>query len=668
MRISIITAAAVICSTAMLYSQKSSSVQMKRSLEKGQNMSMKHVHETANRGGGGTFLFTEDFNGAVQSGNSVTTTNGSMWTVEDSGGGSIWMVATAESPAGAYSNPAEALQSTTASNGWMIFDADLYQGGEITDVNPAEDVTGTLTSPVIDLSAAQSVILEFEQTFRYCCAGAKPMFIEVTNDGVNWVAFNAANSFTGGANDYAGGSAGVPLVTTIDISAVAAGESFVMFRFSWGTVGHSHYYWGVDDIALYENPITHDIQTNLITNGDIFADYEYRCLALEQAITPENGGLIIGAVYQNNGTYSENASLTAEVLDSNMNVISSTVVPLIIPSNAESATPGDPLDTIYVATEWAPAESGKYYVRTTFEIDSVESDSSNNSLMKHFLVSDEEYGHDDPELIDTEIRPINQATAPNGPFEPTGVGAYVTIPNEGSVAGGLSVRFDNSTDDLCPINALLYQRNSDYMLSDGEIFGLGFFDVDPNWVPNTNGQNFPVYLPFEDLVDLIKDSSYFYAVQTQYDFTTGDLELAIKATNETDGDYSNGYWAQSTTNDYMWFFGQGSLTDRTPAVRLVLDVIVNQPEMNLPDIRLALFPNPATNQIQTQMQLEAATYVAWEIRNTEGKLIKFDNIGQFKPGTNVFVTPIEELASGNYIMRYVFDGERAVSRSFAVQK
>jgi hypothetical protein len=103
-------------------------------------------------------------------------------------------------------------------------------------------------------------------------------------------------------------------------------------------------------------------------------------------------------------------------------------------------------------------------------------------------------------------------------------------------------------------------------------------------------------------------------------------------------------------------------------VRLVLDVIVNQPEMNLPDIRLALFPNPATNQIQSQMQLEAATYVAWEIRNTEGKLIKFDNIGQFKPGTNVFVTPIEELASGNYIMRYVFDGERAVSRSFAVQK
>ncbi|MFM7105567.1 MAG: T9SS type A sorting domain-containing protein, partial [Flavobacteriales bacterium] len=170
------------------------------------------------------------------------------------------------------------------------------------------------------------------------------------------------------------------------------------------------------------------------------------------------------------------------------------------------------------------------------------------------------------------------------------------------------------------------------------------------------------------LVSLTAGNAYFYAIQTQYDVTTGDLELAIKATNETDGDYSNGYWAQSTTDEYMWFFGQGSLTDRTPAVRLVLDMSVNQPEINLPDIQLTLFPNPASHQIQTQMQLDASTYVAWEIRNTEGKLIKFDNIGQFKSGANVFVTPIEELASGNYIIRYVFDGERAVSRSFAVQK
>ncbi|MFM7987418.1 MAG: hypothetical protein ACKPKO_49710, partial [Candidatus Fonsibacter sp.] len=116
----------------------------------------------------------------------------------------------------------------------------------------------------------------------------------------------------------------------------------------------------VDDIALYENPIAHDIATTLITNGDIYLDYEYRCLALEQAITPDNGGLIIGAVYQNNGIYSESASITAEVLDSNMNVISSTILPVSIPSNAESSTPGDPLDTIYVSTEWAPIVAGKY--------------------------------------------------------------------------------------------------------------------------------------------------------------------------------------------------------------------------------------------------------------------------------------------------------------------
>ncbi|MFM7726190.1 MAG: hypothetical protein ACKO7B_05790, partial [Flavobacteriales bacterium] len=187
-------------------------------------------------------VFNEDFsNGFAGQG-----ANGA-WTFEDTGGNSIWMMADANSPAGAYSDPGQALNSTTADNGWVIFDADFYQGGEITTTNPAEDVSGYLISPPVDFSASSSVILEFQQAFRYCCADDKPFVLEVSNDGgFTWTVYDAAPTFTGGANDASAN----PLVTTVDISAAAAGQNFVIFRFGWqpnGNSSHSHYFWGIDD-------------------------------------------------------------------------------------------------------------------------------------------------------------------------------------------------------------------------------------------------------------------------------------------------------------------------------------------------------------------------------------------------------------------------------------
>ena len=84
----------------------------------------------------GAAYFTEDFANGFDGNNAF-----GFWTFEDSGGNSIWMVADENSPAGVYSDPGEALESTSADNGWIIFDADLYQDGEIDAVtNPAIDV------------------------------------------------------------------------------------------------------------------------------------------------------------------------------------------------------------------------------------------------------------------------------------------------------------------------------------------------------------------------------------------------------------------------------------------------------------------------------------------------------------------------------------------------
>jgi hypothetical protein len=607
-------------------------------------------------------VFTEDFsNGFAGQG-----ANGA-WTFEDTGGNSIWMMADENSPAGAYSAPTQALNSTTADNGWVIFDADFYQGGEITATNPAEDVSGYLISPPIDFSACPSVILEFQQAFRYCCADDKPFVLEVSNDGgSSWIVYDAAPEFNGGANDASAN----PLVSAVDISAAAAGQSYVIVRFGWqpnGNASHSHYFWGIDDIRAYENPVQNDLRVLQVTSGDIFADYEYRCLALEQAIDPSMGGLVIGTMYENLGTITQNATITAEVLDeSQTTVLASVTANVFAFSNAESPTPGDPIDTLYLETNWAPSAAGTYFVRTALSFNGTDESPSNNTLTKKFLVVDGEYGHDDPTMINTEMTPYLGAGTAEDPYNPTGYGSYLTCFNGGSTAGGLSIRFDNSTDDFCPFNILLLARNTDYNLSDAEYVAYGEYEVLPQWVPTGASQQFPIYLSFEEAVELTEGITYFAGMQTEF---ATEQELAVKAIDEVDSDFSTGYWAETTTaGEFLWFFGVGFLTDATPAIRLVLYEFVGIQEEKEFVNDFSLFPNPASTQAQVKFDLKQGAYVAYEVRDVQGKLVTFDNIGYHNSGANTFNLDVSEYPAGNYIFNIVLDGEKMLSRQFNVTR
>jgi hypothetical protein len=606
-------------------------------------------------------VYTEDFSNGFDGQGS----NG-PWTVEDMGGNSIWMMADANSPGGFYSTNAVPLASTTADNGWVIFDADLYQGGEISATNPAEEVSGYLISSPIDFSACPSVILEFQQTFRYCCADAKPFVVEVSNDGgLTWSVFDAAPEFTGGANDPSPN----PLVSAVDISAAAAGQGYVIIRFGWqpnGNSTHSHYFWGIDDIRAYENPVQNDVRVLQVTNGNIFTDYEYRCLALEQAITPEQGGLVIGTIYENIGVNTQNAVITAEVLDATQTtVLASVSEEVTIYSNAESPTPGDGIDTLFIPTEWAPTEAGTYYVRTSISYGAADETPTDNALSKKFLVDNGEYGHDDPTLLNNQMIPYTGTGTTADPFPPTGYGSYLTCFNPGSIAGGLSVRFDNSTDDFCPINIQLVARNTDYNLSDGEIFGYAEFEVQPWYVPTGNIQQFPVFLPFEETVELMEGTTYFAGIQTDAETTQ---ELAVKSIDEVDSDFSTGYWAESTTGDFLWFFGIGFLTDESPAIRLVMNEALSTDEENSFVQDFVIGPNPVSTSAQVRFNLPSAAYIAYEVRDIQGRLVTFDNIGLYSKGSNSFELNVSDYAGGNYIFNLVIDGERMFSRQFNVTR
>jgi len=320
---------------------------------------------------------------------------------------------------------------------------------------------------------------------------------------------------------------------------------------------------------------------------------------------------------------------------------------------------------LFIPTEWAPTEAGTYYVRTSISYGTADETPTDNSLSKKFLVDNGEYGHDDPTLLNNQMIPYTGTGTAADPFPPTGYGSYLTCFNPGSIAGGLSVRFDNSTDDFCPINIQLIARNADYNLSDGEIFGYAEFEVQPWYVPTGNIQQFPVFLPFEETVELMEGTTYFAGIQTDAETTQ---ELAVKSIDEVDSDFSTGYWAESTTGDFLWFFGIGFLTDESPAIRLVMNDALSTEEENAFVQDFVIGPNPVSTSAQVKFNLPAAAYIAYEVRDIQGRLVTFDNIGLHSKGTNSFELNVSDYAGGNYIFNLVIDGERMFNRQFNVTR
>jgi len=283
-----------------------------RAIRKGNDLKAQNLYS-----GERDVFFTEDFANGLAGNNEID----GAWTIEDTAGNTIWMVADANSPAGEFSTNIGALQSTTADNGWIIFDADAFN----TPVDDGvEDTEGFLTSPMMDMSGLESVTVAWEQYFRYCCFDFAPVFLEVSNDGgASWLTFPGHGNFIESANDASAN----PLPTSVDISCAAAGQEEVMIRFSYlqnplvGN-GYSHYYWGIDDIVISSLEVENDLEIAQVSTGDIFNYFEYVSLPLDQASSAADGGLVSGVIYKNVGFADQtNVVITVDVLDADEAIV-----------------------------------------------------------------------------------------------------------------------------------------------------------------------------------------------------------------------------------------------------------------------------------------------------------------------------------------------------------
>lgn len=132
--------------------------------------------------------------------------------------------------------------STTASNGFWIFDSDA-KGND----NKAENAD--LISAAINCSGYSHVTLQFEEFFAQYASSAGT--VSVSTDNSNWSEVYTVNTTTDN-----------PHVVKVDISGLAANQSTVYIKFNYQ--GDYDYWWAVDDIKIYE-PAAVDIALTGLT-------------------------------------------------------------------------------------------------------------------------------------------------------------------------------------------------------------------------------------------------------------------------------------------------------------------------------------------------------------------------------------------------------------------
>lgn len=587
---------------------------------------------------GGSQFFCEDFSNGFNGNNPI-----GAWTTGGQNA-DVWGLADANSPAGFYSSNLASMASPTANNGWIIFDADLAQDGAITASNPVEVMSGWVQAPEMNMSELENVKVEFNQYFRYCCQQLSPLSVEVSVDGGDtWTVFNATGILVTSANQLSAN----PLLTVIDISCVAANQPSVLIRWFYNRAqnsAYSHYFWGLDDICVYETVEENDLEITQVTNGNIVTVWEYTVTPLEQAITEANNGMVAGVIYRNNGRQDQtNCQITIEVLDGATNeVLNTTLVdPFDMPAPAnEEICPAPVLDTVFVSTGFYPPSIGTYIVRASITSDQTDEIPDNNIRERTIYYTTNEYGHNDEVLTTGELR--GQAD-PDNPdlFLQYGAANIFQFPNDGSIVYGLTVDFGANTAENASVIAAMYSDQSTTQAQNFALEGFNYYTTTA-----TSGSDGPIYIAFEEPVNALTDQVYLVSVETEDILAE---EVTVLAQPNSDTDNSTARKSLNSTGTYIWFFRN----NYSPAIRAILSDGVNVTELNNQNIHFAMMPNPTTDKVRVQFSSDASQNVAYEIRDINGKLVKVSNIGNQPQGQVTFEVDVRDLSAGTYMMNII---------------
>jgi len=212
-----------------------------------------------------------------------------------------WVIGT-DGPSGYYSDGMGPIESTTAANGFAMFDSDA------TGIEVGEQDSKLIYHTAIDCFDYDAVAVSFESYYR---AFNGNCYIEVSTDSSTWEQFQVHEDIE------VNSSTANPEIVTVNISNIAANQSEVYFRFRY--IGEWDYAWMVDDIQFFVAP-DHDLKLldARVNFYPKYIDYGYSGFygkIPQRQFQSANAGMFFNGVPKNLGTMDASPSLNTTVLN-----------------------------------------------------------------------------------------------------------------------------------------------------------------------------------------------------------------------------------------------------------------------------------------------------------------------------------------------------------------
>ena len=549
---------------------------------------------------------------------SNTFSNPSDWTMVDLiyGGLQNWVISTT-GPTGSFSAGLGAISSTSASDGFAMYDSDALNSS----YSPQEayiQYNGT-----VDCSSYPYVNIEFESYHRKF---RDSIFVEVSIDGINWDRYEvhagqATNTTT--AN---------PEFVSVNVSATAGSQPAVYFRFKYE--GEWDYAWMIDDVSFAETPNNYVTIDNEVFggwwigyngSGGIGCDYTFNPLS-QLAANPYK----IEAVIRNAGVAPQNMTLHAEAFDQITNSVYSST------SNSQYLTASQQ-DTFAVNNTFSPTALGLYELRMWGVGDSANTDTST----KQTIVTQYSYGKDLNTYQGSYI--LGNATRENhvtsffdiyanenlysvdlyvAPWSIPGSQIYGVI-YEGDPGGGNPIYLDQ-TDDHTITNA----------------------DLD-TWIT----------LSFANPISLFAGVGYeLGAAGYQHPSDSAGVGYSGLALGTENSLFDANGGSPNSAGTPTWYY-----ITQSPMIRMNFDPASSgsTSSKNLTKSDINLYPNPANNVISIS-NLDNFDFL--QIKDLLGKVVYKKNISK----VNNTTIDVQDLSTGTYLLN--LDGlQSSISRKIVIE-
>lgn len=532
-----------------------------------------------------------------------------------------WVIGT-EAPSGYYSEGMGAIESTSAANGFAMYDSDA--NGTTAGSQDSKLIYHTS----IDCSSYSKIAIQFESYYRMFNGNC---YVEVSTDSVTWEQYQVHTDVE------TNGASANPTLVNVNITGVAANQATVYFRFRY--IGEWDYAWMVDDVKFVEAP-DHDL--NLVdarVNFFLYPQYvdpeeypmsEYYNYSgfvgkypLSQ-ISSDYATMVFNGVVQNYGSLDATPSLSITVND---------------PSDAElftnsatfdgtlAAQEMDSIDIVDVEYTIDAPELGDYdFVFETYEDSVTDENPGDNSVTYTTEITQDAYARD-----------MDQWTGSWSTSNYQGGG------QDGDMVGVIYQLFNTDTihnvqvfiSDMTAVNTSFVVKLITFNEEWTEITSSQLETIDSE---DDVGKWYSIGFPVEQLFEVGTDEMVEVMAAVEYYPAGEEFRLGIDGTVPTSGHETFMYFVSEDT----WYYYGGS---HVPLIRMNDPGVASAVGDNAFD-NVKIYPNP-TNGV---LNIKAVAGANIEVFNMLGKCVRhIDNAEMYH------TVDISNLAEGTYFVRVQSD-------------